>query len=505
MVTPKCFFCIKIHRQGEKNMICEKLFSNIKIENHAFDKIEIKNICRDHTRCENGDIYFCLTDDFDKANMLSQKAVENGAKIVVSNFDLPLENCIKVDDCRDVFANACANFYNRACDEMKIVGITGTNGKTTTSHIIAEMLKRCGNKVGIIGTSGVFYDGHIFDSPLTTPDADFLHKTFFEMKSAGVEYVIMEVSAHALAQKRINGIKFDIGVLTNVTQDHLDYFKTFENYEKAKLNFFSPEHIKQGIICVDDESAKKLLDNPKVPILTYGLFNPSDVFAIDTYCSMNGSRFTANVRDAVVDIKTNLIGQHNIENCLASLAVCQQLGLSRRELSVGLNFINPVEGRFNVLNLNGKYVVVDFAHSPDGLMNVLQTARTLTDKKVYVVFGCGGNRDKSKRHKMGAIAEKYADFVCLTDDNPRFEKSMDIIADIESGMTKRHFVEPDRYTAIKKMIDFAGVGDIVLVAGKGAEKYQEVDGVKRPYNDFDAISHYFQQTKQTELVAEKDK
>lgn len=449
---------------------------------------KFENICRDSKTAKAGDVYFCLTKNQEKALGRCQEAKNNGA-IVVSELDFD----IKVDDARDAFAWACKRFYDNACDDLKIVGITGTNGKTTTSRVIAEMLNRNQKKVGVIGTSGVFFDGKKYESPLTTPDADFLHKTFFDMREAGVEVAVMEVSAHAIDQKRINGINFDIGVLTNVTQDHLDYFETFENYEQTKLDFFKKDHVKMAVVCADDPSAKKLIESAKIPLLSYGIYSPSDTFAIDINCSMQGSRFTANVCDSVFEIKTNLIGQYNVLNSLAALQVCQCLGLNEKELAQGLNFINPVEGRFNVINFSGKYVVIDFAHSPDSMENVLKTAKKLTDQKVYVIFGCGGNRDKTKRPIMGKVAEKFADYVCLTDDNPRLEKSEDIIADIEKGMTKTHFVEPDRYTAIKKMIAIARPGDIVVIAGKGAEKYQEIGTEKKPYNDFDAVYNYFKE------------
>lgn len=478
-------------------MLLKELLKGTKIvQNNDVDieKIEAKNLSRDSRKTGQGDVFFCLTDDYDKACQRCKQAFENGASVVVSDFSMPFERTLKVDDCRDVFARACANFYERACDRLKMIGITGTNGKTTTSHVIAQMLKRNGKKVGVIGTNGVYFSGRRFDCPLTTPDADFLHKTFLEMKNAGVEFVVMEVSAHAIDQKRINGINFDVGVLTNVTQDHLDYFKTFDVYEKTKLDFLTKKHCRFGVVCADDKSARKLLENADIPLVTYGLFSPADVFAVDVDCSLNGSHFVGNVCDELVEIKTNLIGQYNVYNCLASLAVCQHFGLDSMALARGLNFISPVEGRFNVINLTGKYIVIDFAHSPDSLKNVLKTARTLSDGRVFVVFGCGGNRDKTKRPLMGEIAEKFADFVCLTDDNPRMENSLNIIGDIELGMRKAHMVEPDRKTAIKKMIDLAKPGDIVLIAGKGAEKYQEIGTEKRPYNDFETVYEIFQES-----------
>lgn len=476
-------------------MVFEKIFDKefIKENNlQSLKKQEVKLLTKDVDKISEDTVYFCLTSDFENAKQRCSIALQKGAMMIVSGFDF--EDCIKVEDVRDLFASSCASFYERACDSLKIVGISGTNGKTTTSYVVGEILKRNGKSVGVIGTNGVYYAGKTLDCPLTTPDADFLHKTFLDMKNAGVEYVIMEVSAHSIVQKRINSINFEIGVLTNITQDHLDYFGTMENYQEAKLSFFNSSHIKSAIACIDDERTKAIFATCDVPITTYGIKNPADCFAIDVYCSMNGSNFVANVCDNVLPIKTNLIGDYNVYNSLASLCVCQKLGLSNDELERGLAYVNPVEGRFNVINYSGRYVVIDFAHSPDGLMNVLKTAKTLTEKKVYVIFGCGGNRDKGKRSQMGEIAEKYADYVCLTDDNPRFEKSEAIIADIEQGMTKPHMVEPDRKTAIKKMLDFSQAGDILVVAGKGAEKYQEIAGEKHPYNDFDAVYSIFKES-----------
>ncbi len=459
------------------------------LTSQKFADLRISGISRDSKTVKKGEVYFCLSDEYEKAHQRCIEALENGAACVVSNFTLPFDNSVKVENCRKSFAEACKIQSGNACDKMKMIGVTGTNGKTTTSYVIAQMLSRSGHKVGLIGTNGVYYAGKKEECPLTTPDADFLHETFKKMHDAGVEYVVMEVSAHAIDQNRIHGINFDIGVLMNITQDHLDYFKTMKNYQNAKAKFF--ENVKNAVICTDDARCFEIAQKLDIPVTTYGVENPCDAFAIDIFCSLNGSRFVANINDEIMEIKTNLIGDYNIYNSLAALCVCQKLGLDSQQLQRGLNFINPVEGRFNVINFDGKYVVIDYAHTPDGLAKVLQTAKKLTDGKVYVVFGCGGNRDKDKRHKMGKIAETNADFVCLTDDNPRYEMPREIIKEIESGMKKPHFVEEDRQKAIEKMLALAKQKDIIVVAGKGAEKYQEIQGIKHPYNDFDAVYSIF--------------
>ena len=448
---------------------------------------EIREIRRNAKMIQQGDIFFCFSKDERIAFARCQEAKMRGAKRIFCEFEF--SSCTKVEDVRALFAKSCANFYDRACDKLKIIGVSGTNGKTTTCHIIAEMLKRNGFSVGVIGTSGVFFNGKSFESPLTTPDADFLHKTFKQMVEDDVQFVVMEVSAHAIDQRRIDDIQFEIGVLTNITQDHLDYFGTMEKYEQTKISFFNHNHIKKAIVCIDDERIEQALKFIDVPTITYGIKNPCDSFAIDALCEIYGSSFLANVCDSVLEIKTNLIGGYNIYNSLAALSVCKELGMRDEQLRRGINFINPVEGRFNVFNVEGKYVVVDYAHTPDGLEQVINTAKALTDKRVCVVFGCGGNRDASKRPIMGKISE-IADVVFLTNDNPRNEDPAEIVKEIESGMTKHHFVEMDRARAIEKAIRLAHVGDIIVVAGKGIEKYQEIGGQKLPYSDFDVISNY---------------
>ena len=461
------------------------------------DDVEIADIKREAEKIENGDVFFCLTSNKAKAEELCKVALARGASVCFSNFEIA--GCQKLDDVRKVFALACKSFYGDACDKMKMVAVCGTNGKTSTSHIVGQMFKKNGIKVGVIGTSGVFFDDKQLPSPLTTPDADFLHKTFALMWKSGVEVVVMEVSAHAVDQKRVEGIVFDVAVLTNITQDHLDYFQTMEEYEKTKLSFFKKQNVKNAIVCVDDPRAAKLVEVANMPVVTYGIKNPSDAFAIDINCQLGGNKFVANVCDKVVEVKNNLVGEYNVYNTLAAMCVGFALGLDERQLAIGTNGIRPIEGRFNVMNVSGKYVVIDYAHSPDGILNVLSAARKLAKQKVFVVFGCGGNRDKTKRPQMGKIASQLADYVCLTDDNPRKEESMDIIRDIEEGIDCPHFVEQDREKAIGKMLDYAQEGDIVIVAGKGAEQYQEIGTEKRPYSDFDAVCRYFQSAKSQRL------
>ena len=448
------------------------------------DKIKVK---RDSRMVKPGDVFYDLSKDYERGLQHAKEAIARGAEKVVTERNYPLENLEIVSDVREKFGEACAKEYGYPAKALKLIGITGTNGKTTCTHIIYELLKRSNIKVARIGTMGVHYDDVDKDYDMTTPDADILQREFYEMKKREIEYVVMEVSAHAISQKRIEGLKFDIGVLTNITQDHLDYFGNMENYAKTKLSFFDSKYIKSAVANIDDKYALSLFKEEKVPTIFYGVKNPADVFAVNTKSITNGSEFYCNIFDEVYDIKTKLFGDYNVMNVLASLSVCASVGLDIHKVSEELKNIEPAEGRFNVINIGGKSIIIDFAHTPDGLDKVLMTAKSLSPKHLYCVFGCGGNRDVDKRHKMGRIAEKYCDYVCLTDDNPREEDEMKIISDIEAGMTKPHFVETDRAKAIKKVFGYMQSGDIMVIAGKGAEKYQIIGTEKLNYSDFDVV------------------
>lgn len=471
-------------------MLLKDLMKGIKLNNNidAFLDVDINKICIDSNKVQEGDIFICINGSKENGTKYYMNALEKGASFIVTEENLDIKNQIIVDSTREVFALLCKNYYKSCCDKMKIVGITGTNGKTTTSYIIYQILKNYGKKVGIIGTLGIKFDDIEYENPWTTPDPDLLHEIFEKMYKRDIEYVIMEVSAHAIEQKKIEGIKFEIGVLTNITQDHLDYFKNMDNYANTKLSFFDKKHIKLGVLNSDDNYSRKIINAEKLPVLSYGIDNPCDVFAIDMQTQMKGSKFTCNLLDNIYDVETNLVGEYNIQNILASMTVCSVLGVGYESMLETLSKIKPIEGRFNVITFKGINIVIDFAHTPDGIEKLLLTAKFVTEGKLYCVFGCGGNRDKDKRHKMGKITENICDFVCVTSDNPRYENPLSIISDIEKGMEKdNHIIEPLRYEAIKKIFLKCRSGDTLVIAGKGGERYQEINGVKENYNDYDAV------------------
>lgn len=455
-----------------------------------FSDAEVRDICIDSRSVKEGDLFICLKGINSDGNDFVQEALDKGAVAVVSD-SKNIKNCIQVENARKAYALSSKNFFGKKCDKMKIVGVTGTNGKTTTTHLLGEILKGAGLNVGVIGTEGAKFNGKVIDTGMTTPDPYLLHKIFAKMQEEGVEYVVMEASAHALALNKLDGINFEIGVLTNITEDHLDFFGDMKTYAKAKLDFFDKSHIKLGVVCSDDELARSLIDKTNVPILWYGLDNPSDTFAISINSNFDKTTFVCNCLDDIFNIKTNLIGRYNVENTLASITVAKALGVPRNLIQLSLCTAMPVEGRFNVIRCNGFNVVVDYAHTPDGLEKVITTARELTKGRVLTLFGCGGNRDKQKRPLMGRVASDNSDYVFLTSDNPRFENPRDIISEIEKGMHGDYEVEESRTVAIENALSKCQKGDTLIIAGKGGEKYQDIMGKKVPYNDFDTVYKYF--------------
>lgn len=452
---------------------------------------EVKRVVIDPKKVKKGDVFLMLKDD-DKSQFKMQEALAAGAKFVLCASDYGMENCYAIRNPRKAFAVMSKNLNHASCDRLKIIGVTGTNGKTTTTNLIYNILKGAGKRVGVIGTLGYKIDGEFVDTGFTTPDPDILHKIFRKMENAGVEYVVMEVSAHALALEKMAGITFSVAVLTNITQDHLDFFGNMENYQRAKLKLFSLQLARRGVVCSDGVNMAHFMRYCDIPVISYGINSPSDVFAMNIKQSLEGSEFVCNVNDEVFVASMPLTGEFNIENALAAISVCSLLGIDMETIKRELKYLPAIEGRFNVISQGGKRVVVDFAHTPDGLEKIIKSVRELTSGKVITVFGCGGDRDRTKRPIMGKVASSLSDFVYLTSDNPRFEEPEAIIEDIRAGVLGNDYIiEPNRAQAIKLALESAGEQDTVIVAGKGAEHEQDIAGVKHPYNDYDEIYKFF--------------
>lgn len=473
----------------------EKLFDDVKItkiQNPSLDKF-FSRIVFDSKKVQKDDVFFCFEGKNFDGHEFVEAAVLHGAKAIVCSHELDVQIMqIVVPDTREAFALCCKNYFDKACDKLKIIGVSGTNGKTTTSSLIAHILNFAGKNTAVIGTSGAFWDGNNVNFSMTTPDPDVLHKFLKQMLEDGVEYVVMEVSAHAISLKKIAGLIFEVGVMTNVTEDHLDFFETFSRYAKTKVDFMNSPYVLSRVINVDDEILRKNIKENNLAKITYGVNTPADCFAAGISMTPKGSNFILNFLDNVIEINSPLVGNYNVENILAAICACSMLGVSFDESRDAVASFSGVEGRFNVYSSNkGFDVVIDYAHTPDGLKNVLKTASGLTSGRLICVFGCGGGRDRQKRPIMARVAEKFCDFVVVTSDNPRFEDPKAIIEEVSAGFVENNHIEiEDRFEAIKYAMQNARPRDLVMICGKGAEDYMEIMGEKHHFKDCEVVKEF---------------
>lgn len=437
--------------------------------------------------CIPGALFFAIRGRSDDGAAYVNDAVRLGAAAYVA--EAPL-NCsvpgIVVPDVRLAMSVMAANFYLNAHKHLCIVTVTGTNGKTTTCKMIAEILRKRGESVAVFGTLGAFINDRRIDSGLTTPDPIELHRLFQIAYLSGVKYVVMEVSAHAIFLKKMAGIRAKVAVFTNLSRDHLDYFGDMESYSRTKQGYFTPGYAEFAVVNSDDETGRAIINAAKIPTASYGIDNPSDTFCIDYEC-VRKIQCVVNCFDDIFELKTHFCGKFNLYNALAAVTAARVLGVDTESIRRAFFEMPEVDGRFNVLE-GGKRVVIDYAHTPDGLENLLNAARSFKSDlgRVIVVFGCGGDRDRGKRAQMGKIAACSADFSVLTCDNPRTEDPAQIIADIEQGFSSdrsKYIVIADRGSAITYALLIAKREDVVVIAGKGAETYMDVGGEKKPYSD----------------------
>ncbi|MDE5722168.1 MAG: UDP-N-acetylmuramoyl-L-alanyl-D-glutamate--2,6-diaminopimelate ligase [Clostridia bacterium] len=452
---------------------------------------EISGLCTDSQKIRQGELFFCYEGENHDSHDFAEEAVAAGAAAIVCErkLDLSLPQII-VEDGRSAVAPLARAYYGYADKKMKMVAVTGTNGKTTTTYMLESIFKAAGRKTGVIGTLGISYSGKFISPELTTPDPVFLHNILADMAVCGVEFVFMEVSAHALHFGKIDGIHYEVGIFTNFTQDHLDFFGNMHDYADSKKLLFKDGRCGYAVINSDDKLGRKMLSELNGAI-SYGLKNPADVFAVDVAEKINGTSFVINIFDELYEMNLNIPALHNVYNAMSASACAKILGVSTENIAAGLNNLKTVEGRLErVARYNGAEIFVDFAHTPDGLEKSLQALKKLCKGKLYCLFGCGGNRDKTKRPLMGEIAARNADFCIVTSDNPRFEDPYEIITQIEAGIRltgKEYVTVTERETATEYAIKLLSLGDILLVAGKGGEYYQEIMGIKHSYNDNEVI------------------
>jgi len=466
-----------------QDLHCEKFYGD--------DNTEIKGLAANAASVKKGYLFIAYKGLSYDGNDAVAEAVKNGAAAIVCERDDGVFSTVAVlPHARAAIATLARRFYGFPDKRLKLIAVTGTNGKTTTTYMLKSIFDKNGNKTGIIGTLGVSY-GDIFISPeLTTPDPIFLYGVFADMVKNGVEYVFMEASAHALYFEKLKGLHFDVGIFTNCTQDHLDFFGDMQTYAGCKARLFERGVCSAAVINSDDPLGASLIKNAE-NCVSYGLKNPADSFAVNIETELCGTTFVINLSDELYDVKLNLPAMHNVYNALAAASCARLLGVSISVIAEGLAALERVDGRLErVATVNGAEVFVDFAHTPDGLEKSLLALKKMCASRLYCLFGCGGNRDKSKRPIMGKIAADIADFVIITSDNPRFEDPYDIISQIEEGVKsceKKYVSVTDREVATEYALNLLEKGDILLVAGKGGENYQEVMGVKRSYSDREVI------------------
>lgn len=402
----------------------------------------------------------------------------------------PGVTAIHVDDSRHVLAWVSDRFYGRPSDRLDLIGITGTNGKTTLTYLLEKIFETAGHSCGVIGTINYRYGGTEYPAPMTTPEALEINRMLHEMTGKGVEKCCIEVSSHSLALKRVRELRFAVGVFTNLTRDHLDYHKTFEHYKESKKILFRDCKIKKQVINIDDPVGREIVQESSIETLTTGLDSHADVTAEDCVLSEGGIRFTLKTPSGTQAISSPLLGRHNVHNLLSASAVALAQSMSLGHIERGIQSLERVPGRFEKIQQGQDFIVaVDYAHTDDALANALKAARTLSKNRVIVVFGCGGDRDPGKRKEMGRVALEMSDFTVITSDNPRTEDPKQIIRHICEGIPagrkpKEHYtILPNRREAIDFAIQKAQTGDLVLIAGKGHEDYQILKSGRIHFDD----------------------
>ena len=460
---------------------------------YPLEDFQVQGISCDSRKVADGYLFVAIVGTKEDGHSFINEAIERGAKAVIvqNKTMIPQEiTAITVKDCRSALAKISAEFYGNPSGKIKVVGITGTNGKTTVSYLIEAILKEANYLPAVIGTVEYRFKDKRIPSLNTTPGPLEIQSMLSWMLKEGADYAVMEVSSHALDQNRTEAINFHSAIFTNLTQDHLDYHETKENYFQAKAKLF--KNMTRGsfvIINNDDPSGDRLKKITVARKITYGIKDGADILARDIRLDISHTEFSVSGLNLKMRLEAPLIGRHNVYNILAALAWAEGEGIDPVIVKSAVEKFPCVPGRLEgVDNNNGILIFVDYAHTEDALNNVIRSLRECTKKRVIVVFGCGGERDKTKRPNMGRAVTELADFAIITNDNPRWEDPEQIIEDIKKGITQDNYcVIPDRTEAISRALSLARKGDIILVAGKGHESYQILKDKTIPFDDRQAI------------------
>ncbi len=487
-------------------MILRKLLENLDIisvnDEQRLDSLDIKALVYDSRKVTKNSAFVCIRGTVTDGHDYIEDVVTKGAAVIISEKDINLPQdviLIRVADTRLALALLSANWFGHPAKKLTAIGVTGTKGKTTTTYMIYEILKRSGKKTGLIGTVEVITGAKRISSLNTTPESYLIHEYFAEMLANGCSHVVMEVSSQAFLMHRVAGITFDIGVFTNIEPDHIgpNEHKDFADYLYCKSLLF--RQCRTGILNRDSEHLDEILEGHTCRALTFGVENTKNMDFTASEISLLkkggalGTSCTINCKDNPensFNIDINMPGSFSVHNALGAAAVCLSLGIDRESIQAALANIR-VNGRVEIMPVSEKFtVIIDYAHNAMGLKSILTTLKVYEPSRLVCVFGCGGNRDKARRWEMGEISSLYADLTVVTSDNPRFEEPEDIIADILTGVKKangKYITIPDRTEAIRYSIENAAEGDVIVIAGKGHEDYQEIKGVKHHMDDHETV------------------
>lgn len=471
-------------------MLLAKLLKNVNYQGN-FTDCEITDVTDNTRNITKGCLFVCIKGSHFDGHTAAAEAIAKGAAAIVAERNTGAENQIIVENSRDAYSNICANFYDNPSKKLKLIGITGTNGKTTTAFLLKGIFDELGIKSGLIGTVKNITGDKEYTASLTTPDSKDLQRLFYEMVENGCEYCIMEVSSQALAQGRVDGCHFNIALFTNLTQDHLDYHKTFENYKSAKRKLF--EISDTAVINIDDESAYSMVDGLPCEVSTFSTSNNNaDFVAKNIICTSSSVQYELLWNDKIGRASVSIPGHFTVYNSMGAAICAIKAGCEFTDVLSAVAKSVGVPGRVEVVPTDTDYtLLIDYAHSPDGLENVISSVRETTKGRIITVFGCGGDRDKTKRPKMGKIVGDLSDVAVVTSDNPRSENPDLIIEDILEGMKscKAKIVTiVNRTDAIRYAMNEAKKGDVVLLAGKGHETYQILGSGKIHYDEREVVA-----------------
>ncbi|MDQ3019969.1 MAG: UDP-N-acetylmuramoyl-L-alanyl-D-glutamate--2,6-diaminopimelate ligase [Bacteroidota bacterium] len=483
--------------------------SNLKLNPDTLKDFEVKGLAYDSRKVKPGYLFFAITGLKDDGNKYIDNAINNGANVIFTEGDLKIAKdpnvlSFKVNSIRKLMAEISVIYYGNPSGKINLIGVTGTNGKTTTTYLIKSLLNDAGYKAGLIGTIDYQIGDIKLDSTLTTPESVEMNMMLGEMVKAKMDFCVMEVSSIALKMDRVYGLDFNSAVFTNLTSEHLDFHENMENYFFAKKILFdnlTPDD--NAISNNDDVYGDKILIDSKAKKFFYSRKKKSNLRSFNEKLSLNGIEFDVEWNGKAYKLKSNISGRFNIYNILASVSAVLQYDIDMVSIQNSLLNFQEVNGRFNKVSLpNGAIAVIDYSHTSDSLKNAIESAREIVNEekknaRVITIFGCGGNKDRTKRPVMGNFAASLSDYSIITSDNPRFENPMEIINEIITGIksNKNFEVLENREEAIKRGIELSREGDIVLICGKGHETYQEINGMRTYFNDKEIVSKYLENAK----------